>query len=393
VANFTHADSIADLRRYARARLPKAVFDFFDGGAETETTLTRNVSDLADMVLVPRYFVDVERRDLTTTILGRPAAFPLIVAPTGLAALGWPLADIALARAATAAGIPFIVSTSSSVRLEEIAAGAPGARLWFQVYPYRDRELVRSLIKRALDCDFEAIAVTVDVPMLGHRSRDHHNRFTVPLVPTPRLAWDVMRCAGWTTGILRHGVPKMQNFVDGGHGAKVESLAQLMTSNMNPASTWDDLRWIRDAWPRKIVLKGILSAADASRAAAEGLDGLIVSNHGGRQLDGGPSTVSVLPEILHAVKGGLEVYIDGGIRSGTDIAKVVALGARAASVGRATLYGVSAGGEAGAAHALSILRTGYDRTLALTGAPSTRQLDATFVRGASVISADGGRAG
>jgi (S)-mandelate dehydrogenase len=336
MSRFHSTDSIEGLRRHARQRLPKAVFDFFDGGAETEATLRRNISDLADLVLVPRYFVDVERRELGTTILGRPAALPLIVAPTGLAALGWPMADVALARAAARAGIPFTVSTSSSVTIEEIARGAPDARLWFQVYPYRDRDLVRSLIQRARAANYEAIVVTIDVPVLGHRSRDHHNRFTVPLVPTPRLAWDVMCCAGWSAGILRHGVPKMRNFVDAGHGTGVESLAQLMTGNMNPGSNWADLKWIRDAWPGKLIVKGILSPEDARIAAELGLDALVVSNHGGRQLDGGPSTVSMLPEIVEAVGGRLEVYIDGGIRTGADIARVVALGARAASVGRAT---------------------------------------------------------
>jgi isopentenyl diphosphate isomerase/L-lactate dehydrogenase-like FMN-dependent dehydrogenase len=380
VSAFAKTDTIEGLRSCARRRLPKAVFDFFDGGAETETTLRRNVDDLARLVLTPRYFVDVAERDLSTRLLGREAAMPLAIAPTGLAALGWPRADVALARAAAAAGLPFVVSTSSSVRIEEIAEGAPdGARLWFQVYPYRDQTLVRSLIERAAAAGFEAIVVTVDVPVLGHRSRDHHNRFTVPLVPTPRLAYDLVRCAGWTLDIARHGVPRMQNFVDAGHGQGVASLAHLMTSNMNPGSTWEDLAWIRRAWPGPILVKGVLAAADAALAVRHGLDGVVISNHGGRQLDGGPSTVSRLPAIVDAVAGRAEIYIDGGVRSGTDIAKVVSLGATAAMVGRATLYGVAAGGEAGAAHALTLLRTGYDRSLALLGRARTADLDASCV--------------
>ena len=378
------APSIAALRRIAQRRLPKAVFDFFDGAADEELTLRRNQDDLAAAVFAPRAFVDVAERHLGTEILGRPAAAPLLVCPTGLAALGWPRADVALAQAAKEAGVPFVVSTSSSVRLEEIAEGAPGARLWFQVYMYKDRNLVRSLIERARDAGFEALVVTVDVPVLGQRRRDQDNRFTIPLAPTPRLVLDVLRCGRWTFDILRHGAPKMQNFVDYGHGTGLASLSELMTANMNPGSTWDDLDWIRQTWRGPLVIKGLLSRADAEIARSLGVEAIMVSNHGGRQLDGAPSSFSRLADMVDAAGPKVEVYMDGGVRSGSDVAKVIAAGARAAGVGRATLYGVSAGGKAGALRALQILTSGYDRTLALLGARSTAELDRRFLAGGSV---------
>lgn len=373
-------DSIAALRDRARRRLPRAVFDFIDGGAELEGTLRRNTADFDKISLVPNCLVDVDRRDCSATLLGRKADLPLIVGPTGLAALVWPKADLALARAAAAAGVPFVVSTSSSMRLEEIAAASPGSRLWMQIYAYRDRELVKSLIRRARSAGFEALMVTVDTPVLGHRSRDHANRFSVPLRPTGRLAVDLLRCPRWTWGILRWGVPRMQNFVEAGKSERIESLARLMTRNLNPGATWDDLMWIREAWQGKLLLKGVLSAGAAERAAREGVEGLVVSNHGGRQLDGAPSSISMLGEIVAAVGNRIETYLDGGIRRGMDLAKAMALGARAGMVGRATLYGVAAGGELGAYHALQLLRTELDRALALLGCAHATDLVSGMIR-------------
>lgn len=373
-------DSIAALRDRARRRLPRAVFDFIDGGAELEGTLRRNTADFDRISLVPNCLVDVDRRDCSAILLGRKADLPLVVGPTGLAALVWPKADLALARAAAAAGVPFVVSTSSSMRLEEIAAASPGSRLWMQIYAYRDRELVKSLIRRARSAGFEALVVTVDTPVLGHRSRDHANRFSVPLRPTARLAADLLRCPRWTWGILRWGVPRMQNFVEAGKSDRIESLARLMTRNLNPGATWDDLMWIREAWHGKLLLKGVLSAGAAERAVREGVEGLVVSNHGGRQLDGAPSSISMLGEIVAAVGNRIETYLDGGIRRGMDLAKAMAIGARAGMVGRATLYGVAAGGELGAYHALQLLRTEFDRALALLGCAHATDLVSGMIR-------------
>lgn len=372
--------SIADLRDVARRRLPLAVFDFIDGGAEREITLARNSSEFNSIELLQRVFVDVGSRDTTTQILGRPALLPLIVAPTGLAALAWPRADVCIARAARTAGIPFVISTAASIRIEEIAAGAEGARLWFQAYLYRDRKLVTSLVERAERVGCEALVITIDTPTLGRRHRDTRNQFTVPLRPNARLIYDAIRCFGWTASIALNGVPRMQNFVDFGHGRAIEFLAALMTRNMNPSSTWEDLKWIRQVWPHKIVLKGIMSPLDAVLAADAGVDAVWVSNHGGRQLNSAPSTISMLPEIKRAVGDRVEMYFDGGIRSGSDLAKGLASGARAGAIGRPTLFGAAAAGERGAAHALDILTAELDRTLALIGCPKSADLSEAHLR-------------
>ena len=380
------AQSIADLRLMARRRIPRAVFDFFDGGAEDETTLRRNAAAFQSIEFSPRVMVDVSTRDTRTTILGTPAKLPLIVGPTGLAALGWPQADIALARAAGKFGVPFVVSSSSSVRLEDIARAASDTRLWFQVYVYRDRELVRSLIRRARDAGFEAIVLTADVPLLGQRERDGRNRFSVPIRPTPRMIFDALRCPGWTLGMLTHGVPRMQNFVDASSGLKsIGSLAALMTANMDASVNWNDVSALRGDWPGKTVLKGVLSSADATEAVRSGFDAIVVSNHGGRQLDHAPPTISVLPEITAAVRGKIEILLDGGVRRGSDIAKALCLGASAAMVGRATLFGAAAAGQSGAERALDLLRAELDRCLALIGCPAAASLGPAFLRSASVI--------
>lgn len=360
-------DSIERLRYRARRRLPKVIFDFIDGGADAEWTLRRNIEEFARLSLIPDNLVNVERRDLSISLLGRTASMPLVVGPTGLAALARPRADQLLARAAQDADIPFVVSTSSSASIEEIADAAPMARLWMQVYLYKDRELVKSLIRRAADRGFEALVITADTPVLGHRSRDHANRFSVPIRLPPSQILELLRCPLWTLGILRHGVPRMHN-LSGYEGAdRLESLAQLIARNINPAACWSDLAWIRDVWHGKLILKGVLSVASAERAALHGFDAIVVSNHGGRQLSCAPASITVLPEIVKVVRDRLEIYLDSGIRSGTDIAKAIALGARSAMIGRATLYGVAAGGAEGARHAIELLRGEYDRTLALLG--------------------------
>jgi isopentenyl diphosphate isomerase/L-lactate dehydrogenase-like FMN-dependent dehydrogenase len=378
--NVAEASTIEDLRAVASARLPRAVFDFIDGAADDEVTLHWNAADFDSLAFCPRVLVDVSKRDASSTILGNSSSLPLIVAPTGLASLAWPLADVVLAQAAHGAGVPFTISTSSSVRMEDIRRDAPDARLWFQVYLYKDRDLVLSLIARARAIDCESLVITVDVPLLGRRLRDLRNRFTVPLRPTGRLIWDLVRCPRWTAQILSNGVPRMQNFVDGQRAASVASLAALMTSNMDASVTWDSIGWVRDHWPGRLVLKGVLHTEDAERAVACGVDAIAVSNHGGRQLDSAISAIRALPEIISAVGSRTEVFVDGGIRRGSDIAKARALGAKAVMVGRAGLYGVGAGGRAGADRALAILAEEFDRCLALVGCPIAAHLDQSWLR-------------
>ena len=249
------------------------------------------------------------------------------------------------------------------------------------MYVYRDRELVRSLIRRARDAGFEAIVLTADVPLLGQRERDARNRFAVPIKATPRMLWDILRCPRWTLGILRHGVPRMQNFVNAKSGlTSIGSLAAMMTSNMDASVNWNDVSALRNDWPGKLVLKGVLSRTDAIRAVRSGFDGVVVSNHGGRQLDHAPATISVLPEIVAAVAGKTQVFIDGGVRRGSDCAKTLCLGAHAAMVGRAALFGVAAAGQPGAERALELLRAEFDRVLALVGCPSAVALTPAYLR-------------
>jgi isopentenyl diphosphate isomerase/L-lactate dehydrogenase-like FMN-dependent dehydrogenase len=375
----SEASTVEDLRAIARSRLPRAVFDFIDGGADDELTLHSNARAYEQLFWRPRVLVDVSQRNTSVEVLNASSSLPLIIAPTGLAALAWARADVLLARAAAAAGVPFTISTSSSVRMEEIRHQAQDTRLWFQVYLYKDRELVGSLIERARSIGCEALVITVDVPVLGRRLRDRRNRFTVPLRPNGRLIWDVLRCPRWTGQILRHGVPRMQNFVDGKQTSSVESLAALMTTNMDASVTWDALSWIRDRWAGQLVLKGVLHAEDAARAVSSGMDAVAVSNHGGRQLDGASSTLQALPEIVASVAGRAQVFIDGGVRRGADIAKACALGAQAVMVGRPALYGVGAGGRAGAKRMLDIFRDELDRCLALLGCPRVTQLDRNWL--------------
>ena len=376
----TESATIAELRARARARLPRAVFDFIDGAADDELTLRWNVADFDTLEWRPRVLNDVSRRDSSAMILGARSSLPLIVAPTGLASLAWAQADVLLAQAASATGVPFTISTSSSVRMEDIRRGAPDARLWFQVYLYKDRDLVRSLIARARAIDCDSLVITVDVPLLGRRLRDRRNRFTVPLRPTARLLFDLLRCPRWTAHILANGIPRMQNFVDGKRPESVASLAALMTSNMDSSVTWEAIATLRDEWPGRLVLKGILHGEDAQRAASYGIDGIVVSNHGGRQMDSVTSTLRALPEIVSAVAGRTEVFIDGGIRRGADIAKALALGATAVMAGRAGLYGVGAGGRSGADRALAILAEELDRCLALLGCAAASHLDPAWLR-------------
>ncbi|QHE88698.1 alpha-hydroxy acid oxidase [Hydrogenophaga sp. BPS33] len=363
-----HASSIEDLRRLAQARLPRGVFDFFDGGADDEITLRANRAGFERLRLRPHVLVDVQQPDLRTTLVGAPSAAPLVIAPTGAIGAGWPGADVAIARVAARLGIPYTLSTMATSSIEEVAA--VGGRLWFQLYVLRDQVFTQRLLQRAQQVGFEALVVTLDLATGGKRERDLRNRFTVPLRPNVRTALDFARHPGWCWQMLRHGQPRFKNMAgfDGDTDPRA-SIAIKVGQALDASFGWDALARLRERWPGRFMVKGVSRGDDAARLAAMGVDAIWVSNHGGRQLDGAVAAVDALPEVVAAVQGRCAVLLDSGVRRGTDIVKALALGAQAVAIGRATLYGAAAGGEAGAERALQILTEELRRALQLCGTP------------------------
>ncbi len=381
--NGSNAYSIEDLRLAAKRRLPRAIFDFFDGGAEDEITLRDNASAYRRMRLAPRVLNDVSAVDASTSILGRRAELPIAIAPTGAVGFGRHDGDIAIARAAVAAGIPYTLSSTATASIESIAKAAAG-RLWFQAYILRNKPFLAALIERARAADYEALVITVDLPVGGKRERDYRNDFSVPFRFTPKNLMDFARRPRWLFDIIRHGMPVMENLVGlETNTINAAAIASSVGRNYDPSFNWEGLQKIRDTWPRKLIVKGILGPADAVRAAAMGCDAVVVSNHGGRQLDGAVATFDALAGIVEAVDGRIPVLIDGGIRRGSDIFKALAMGAAGVLVGRATLYGVAAAGEAGARRALAILKDELTRTMQLCGARSIGEIDAGLIFGES----------
>jgi (S)-mandelate dehydrogenase len=362
------AVSIEDLRRMARARLPRAVFDFFDGGAEDEATLRENRAAFERIRLLPRVLVNVSQVDMRTELFGTPLAFPLAIAPTGGIGIGRPGADVALARAAKAFGVPFTLSTPATASIEQVANEA-GGRLWFQLYVVRNHEFREKLVARARNAGYEALLVTVDLPVSGKRERDPRNGFVSPFRPNWRNSRDLWRKPAWLLDMARHGLPGLENLAGYPWTDRQRTdIATAVGREMDASFSWEELKRVRDLWPGKLLLKGVERADDAERAAALGCDGLVVSNHGGRQLDGAAPTIEALPAVTRAVGTKLSVLIDGGVRRGVDILKARALGAQAVLTGRATLFGVMSGGEAGARRALEILSSELERAMQLCGA-------------------------
>jgi (S)-mandelate dehydrogenase len=373
------AYSIEDLRLAARRRLPGAIFDFFDGGAEDELTLRDNVAAFKRLRLMPRVLTDVSMVDLSTLILGQRAKLPMAIAPTGAVGFGRRGGDIAIARAAVAAGIPYTLSSTATASIEAVADAAPG-RLWFQAYVLRNKPFLEALIERARVADYEALVITVDLPVGGKRERDFRNDFSVPFKFTLKNLLDFAQKPAWLSDIIRYGMPVMENLV--GLETKATSSTAIASSvgrNYDPAFNWDSLQKIRDHWPRKLIVKGIVSPEDAARVAAMGCDAVVVSNHGGRQLDGGVATFDALPGVVSAVSGRIPVLIDGGVRRGSDVFKALAMGAQGVMLGRATLFGAAAAGEAGAARALAILQDELHRTMQLCGTCSIDEINQNFV--------------
>jgi (S)-mandelate dehydrogenase len=374
MADLAHAVNIEDLRELARRRLPRAIFDFFDGGAEDEVTLRANRAAFERVRLLPRVLVNVAEVDTRSALFGKEAGLPLAIGPTGGIGAGRPGADLMLARAAKAHGIPFTLATPATASIERVAAEV-GGRLWFQLYVVRDREFREKLVKRASDAGYEALLLTVDLPVSGKRERDPRNGFVTPYRPNWRNSHDVLGKPGWLFDILRHGLPGMENFEGYKFSStKVTDIATAVGREMDAAFDWEELKRLRELWPGKLLLKGVERPDDAERAGAMGCDGVVVSNHGGRQLDGAAPTLDALPEIVRVANDKLSIFLDGGVRRGVDIIKARALGAQAVLTGRATLFGVMAGGEPGARRALEILSTELERAMKLCGVRSIAEI-------------------
>jgi (S)-mandelate dehydrogenase len=381
MADLSRAFSIEDLRRMAKRRLPRAVFDFFDGGAEDEVTLRANRAAFERLRLLPRVLVDVSSVDPRGELFGRETAFPLAIAPTGGIGAGRPGAELALARAAKARGVPFTLATPSGVTLERVAEEV-GGRLWFQLYAVRDRPFREKLLLRAKEAGYEALLVTVDLPVSGKRERDPRNGFVTPYKPNWRNARDVLFKPAWLLDVMRYGLPGMANLEGYPFSAlNPTDIATAVGREMDASLDWEAAKRLRDLWPGRFLLKGVERPDDAERAAAIGCDGVVVSNHGGRQLDGAAATLEALPDIARSAGTKLTVLLDGGVRRGADIVKARALGAQAVLVGRATLFGVMAGGEAGALHALDLLKTEYERAMKLCGVRSSAEITRDLLQG------------
>lgn len=372
--------SVMDYRAQARKRLPRLAFDYLDGGAEDGASLRRNVAAFGALEFVPEVLADVTDCHLQTTVLGAAAAMPAIVGPTGLNGLFWPDADVHLARAAHRAGLPFVLSTASTSLLEEVRAAGAG-ELWLQLYVQRDRRIAEHLMDRAWGSGYTALFLTVDVPVHGNRDHDKRNGFQLPLRPSGRLLLDLAAHPGWCWRMLRGGGPQLKNLaVSSNARENITEQASALSRQMDLALTWDDIDWLRRRWRGRIVIKGIQTLADARRAKARGVDGIVLSNHGGRQLECAPCPLEVLPEVAAELGQSLDVLVDGGVRRGSDIAKAVALGARAVLLGRAPLYGLAGRGPGGAGEVLAILRAELENTLRLLGRTRIGALDATAVR-------------
>jgi L-lactate dehydrogenase (cytochrome) len=372
---------IEDLRDAARRKVPRAFFEYADGGSYSEETLRANRTDLERIALRQRVMVDVADRSTSTKILGEPVSLPLALAPIGLCGMQHGDGEILACRAAQAAGIPFCLSTMSICSIEDVA-GAVDKPFWFQLYVMKDRGFIRSLIERAAAAKCSALVLTVDLQILGQRHRDIKNGMTVP--PELRLKnfVDIATKPAWALSVLRGKRKTFGNI--SGHIKGMESvnvLSQWISGQFDPSLSWKDIEWIAGLWPGKLILKGVLDVEDARVAVKSGAAALVVSNHGGRQLDGAPSSISMLPRIADALGSDIEIMFDGGIRSGQDLFRALALGAKACLSGRAYIYGLGAGGQAGVTRAIEIIRNELDVTMALTGVKNIGQIDRRTIAG------------
>lgn len=370
-----HITCIEDLRQLHKRRVPRAFFDYADRGSYTEDTLRANSADLQQIKFRQRILVDVSRRSLATTILGEPSAMPLILAPVGLLGMQHGDGEIHACRAAQAAGIPFTQSTMSICSIEDIAA-AVDKPFWFQLYVMKDRGFIKSLIERAIAAKCSALVLTVDLQVIGQRHQDIKNGMTVPPEWSLSKLVDFATKPSWVSGVLRGKRRTFGNIAGHVKGADdIVKLSEWTASQFDTTLNWKDIDWIRSIWPGKLILKGILDVEDAELAAKSGAEAIVVSNHGGRQLDGAPSSIEVLPEIVDEVGSKVEVMFDGGIRTGMDVMRALALGAKSCMIGRAYAYGLGAGGEAGVAKALDILGKELTTTMGLCGVNTIAEID------------------
>ena len=371
-----HITCIEDLRLLHKRNVPKAFFDYADRGSYSEDTLRANRDDLQQIKFRQRILVDVSKRDLSTTILGEPLALPLILAPVGLLGMQHGDGEIHACRAAQAAGIPFTLSTMSICSIEDVAATVDKP-FWFQLYVMKDRGFIKALIERAIAAKCSALVLTVDLQVIGQRHQDIKNGMTVPpewslskLIDfATKPAWVVRRAARQAPHLRQPGGPSE------GHRRSSPRCRTWINSQFDTSLNWKDVDWIRSIWPGKLILKGILDVEDAEEAAKSGAQALVVSNHGGRQLDGAPSSIEVLPEIVDAVGSQMEIMFDGGIRSGQDVMRALALGAKSCMIGRAYVHGLGAGGQAGVAKAIDILRNELNVTMGLCGVNTIAEID------------------
>lgn len=379
------AVNIADLAALAQRRLPKVIWDFLDGGSEDEVTLRANQAAFDRFAFRPRLATGNGTRDLSVELFGHKLAVPFLIGPTGLNGIYIPDADLMLARSAASAGTGFALSAAANSSIERVAQEPPGFRL-FQVYPWGDRTLAARLLNRASKSGYQGLIVTVDSLIPGNRLRDARNGFAHALHFSPRTLWDGLTHPRWLTSTwLARGMPRFENIAEFlPSGADAYALSAFTRNQRNPFYSWEDIAWMRDQWKGPLLIKGVLTKEDVQLSLEHGLDGIVVSNHGGRGLDHAPSTLDVLPEIVEAA-GTLPVLVDGGFRRGTDIVKALALGARCVLLGRATLYGLAAGGQAGVDRAIAILREETDRVLGLLGGTTVADLGPHCLRRSSSL--------
>ncbi len=381
MADLAHCYSIDDLRRRARKRLPRAVFDYIDGAADDEQTLRRNVSAFDRWQLVPEVLQDVSEIDTAVEVQGAPISMPFLLSPTGMTRLFHHEGERAVGAAAAAADTIYSLSSVSSVSIEDLAAVCSGPK-WFQIYVWKDRGLVREFIERCRAAEYQALCLTVDVAVTGNRERDYRNGLTIPMAFRPELLLDFASCPYWWWHKITTPKVTFANVIGKAPAAgdDLTSLFDYISAQFDRSVTWDDAEEMIRHWDGKFLIKGILSAADALRAVEAGATGIVISNHGGRQLDGVPAPIDVLPEIVDAVAGRAEVILDGGVRRGTDVLKALALGATACMAGRPYLFGLAAGGQPGVDRALQILRSEIERDMALLGVRRVSELGARHLR-------------